>query len=105
MHSNRRNDSAITRLAGRACASTSIRSSDERSDCMNETHDPRLLSWVESANRPASDFPLQNLPWCSFRRADHAAAAYRAGIAIGDYLVDVGAALKQGLFQGAAQQA
>ncbi len=72
---------------------------------MNETHDPRLLSWVESANRPASDFPLQNLPWCSFRGADHAAAAYRAGIAIGDYLVDVGAALKQGLFQGAARQA
>ena len=30
--------------------------------------DPTLLSWVTSANDPASDFPLQNLPFGRFRR-------------------------------------
>jgi fumarylacetoacetase len=27
------------------------------------THDPALRSWVESANDPASPYPIQNLPW------------------------------------------
>ncbi len=31
---------------------------------VDETHDPKLQSWVESANDPKSDFPIQNLPWC-----------------------------------------
>ena len=31
---------------------------------VDETHDPKLQSWVESANDPTSDFPIQNLPWC-----------------------------------------
>ncbi len=31
---------------------------------INETHDPNLKSWVESANDPSSDFPIQNLPLC-----------------------------------------
>ena len=30
--------------------------------------DPTLQSWVTSANDPASDFPLQNLPFGRFRR-------------------------------------
>jgi hypothetical protein len=30
---------------------------------MNETHDPGLRSWIESANSPTSDFPIQNLPY------------------------------------------
>jgi len=29
---------------------------------IDETHDPKLESWVESANDPNSDFPIQNLP-------------------------------------------
>ena len=29
---------------------------------IDETHDPNLESWVESANDPATDFPIQNLP-------------------------------------------
>jgi fumarylacetoacetase len=29
---------------------------------IDETHDPKLESWVESANDPATDFPIQNLP-------------------------------------------
>lgn len=30
---------------------------------IDETHDPKLESWIESANNPSTDFPLQNLPW------------------------------------------
>ncbi|MCA9303450.1 MAG: fumarylacetoacetate hydrolase family protein, partial [Phycisphaerales bacterium] len=29
---------------------------------IDETHDPNLKSWVESANDPETDFPIQNLP-------------------------------------------
>ena len=34
---------------------------------INETHDPNLKSWVESANDPNTDFPIQNLPFCLLR--------------------------------------
>ena len=30
---------------------------------INETHDQNLKSWVESANDPNTDFPIQNLPF------------------------------------------
>ena len=33
---------------------------------INETHDQNLKSWVESANAPDTDFPIQNLPFCAF---------------------------------------
>ena len=36
---------------------------------LNETHDPALECWVESARAPDGDFPLQNLPFAMFRRA------------------------------------
>ncbi|MBM4107998.1 MAG: fumarylacetoacetase [Phycisphaerae bacterium] len=53
------------------------------------TLDPALQSWVESANDPASDFPIQNLPLCGFvaERDGHAHA--HLGVAIGDQVVDV----------------
>jgi len=35
---------------------------------LDETHDPALTSWVESANAPGCDFPIQNLPFGIFRR-------------------------------------
>ena len=35
---------------------------------INDTHDPSLRSWVESANAPGTDFPIQNLPFGMFRR-------------------------------------
>ena len=53
---------------------------------LNETHDPGLESWVESANAPDADFPIQNLPFCMFR---HKHAAPRVGVAIGDAILDV----------------
>lgn len=36
---------------------------------IDETHDPTLESWVESANDPGTDFPIQNLPF--FVAANH----------------------------------
>lgn len=53
---------------------------------LNETHDPALQSWVESANLPGTDFPIQNLPFCVFR---HGTAAPRTGVGIGDQILDV----------------
>lgn len=58
---------------------------------LDETHDPALRSWVESANDPSSDFPIQNLPFGVFRRAS-SEESLRVGVAIGDQIFDLGAA-------------
>ena len=63
----------------------------------NETHDPALTSWVESANAPGADFPIQNLPFGIFRRAG-TAEALRGGVAIGEHIVDLKAALDSPVF-------
>jgi fumarylacetoacetase len=52
------------------------------------THDPRLKSWVESANAADTDFPVQNLPYGRFRRK-HGGEPWRIGIAIGDQVLDL----------------
>ncbi|HWV04562.1 fumarylacetoacetase [Ralstonia sp.] len=57
---------------------------------LNHTHDASRRSWLEQANAPVSDFPLQNLPLCIFRRKDNA-EAWRGGVAIGDQIVDLAA--------------
>lgn len=65
---------------------------------INETHDPNLKSWIESANRPDTDFPIQNLPFCVFTRA----CTYedvRVGVAIGDFVLDVYACYECCLFE------
>lgn len=67
---------------------------------LNETHDPSRRSWIESANDPASDFPVQNLPFGVFRRAG--SALPRGGVAIGDRILDMRAAHEAGLFAGPA---
>ncbi|WP_444995859.1 fumarylacetoacetase [Aliikangiella sp. IMCC44359] len=71
---------------------------------LNETHDPELTSWVESANQENCDFPIQNLPFAVFRRAG-SNEAFRGGVAIGDQIVDLAAAKNSGLFSGVAQEA
>ena len=38
------------------------------SGALDDTLDPRLQSWVESANAEGADFPIQNLPFGRFRR-------------------------------------
>ncbi len=57
---------------------------------IDATHDPALRSWVESANRRGTDFPIQNLPLGVFRRAG-TRENYRCAVAIGDYALDLGA--------------
>jgi fumarylacetoacetase len=71
---------------------------------LNETHDPALRSWVMSANQADGDFPIQNLPFAAFRRAG-TRESIRIGVAIGDQIVDVGAARSAGAFSGEAAQA
>ena len=55
------------------------------SRAINATHDADLKSWVDSANSPSTDFPLQNLPVCRFKRGGET----RIGIAIGDSVLDL----------------
>src|SRR6185295_8889499 len=57
---------------------------------LDATHDPELKSWVESANVPASDFPIQNLPFGVFRRKGTKENP-RGGVAIGDQVLDLAA--------------
>jgi fumarylacetoacetase len=55
---------------------------------LNETHDPQITSWVESANEPDSDFPIQNLPFAVFRRRNRD-EDFRGGVAIGTQILDL----------------
>ncbi len=64
---------------------------------LDETHDPALESWVESANAPGCDFPIQNLPFGVFR-ADR--GADRIGTAIGDRVLDLQSSFRKGLLAG-----
>ncbi|RTQ32496.1 fumarylacetoacetase [Variovorax gossypii] len=58
---------------------------------LNATHDPKLRSWVASANEAGTDFPIQNLPFGRFRAAG-SSEAFRIGVAIGDQVLDLRAA-------------
>lgn len=96
---------------------------------LNATHDPKLRSWVASANEAGNDFPIQNLPFGRFRPAG-SSEAFRIGVAIGDQVLDLKAtglidtddmnvllaqntaewralraAISEGLREGSAQQA
>jgi fumarylacetoacetase len=55
---------------------------------INETHDAKRKSWIDSANAPDCDFPIQNLPFGIFRPP---LGEPRGGIAIGDRVLDVAA--------------
>lgn len=55
---------------------------------INATHNPALRSWVESANVEGTDFPIQNLPFGSYRLAG-SKEALRIGVAIGDQVLDL----------------
>lgn len=63
----------------------------------NTSHDQSLKSWVESANDPNIDFPIQNLPLGIFTRPEDHHTEYRAGIAIGDMILDLFECSKAGL--------
>jgi fumarylacetoacetase len=57
---------------------------------LNATHDPELTSWVESANDPGTDFPIQNLPFGVFKKRN-SSERRRGGVAIGDQILDLAA--------------
>jgi fumarylacetoacetase len=68
---------------------------------LNASHDPQRRSWVESANLAGSDFPIQNLPFGVFSNGGER----RAGVAIGDMILDLQATLDAGLLEGLAADA
>jgi len=61
---------------------------------IDETHGLELRSWVDSANDPTTDFPVQNLALGMFRAHGDRAAP---GAAIGDQIVDLTAAAESAL--------
>lgn len=74
------------------------------STTINETHDPSLKSWIASANSATTDFPVQNLPYASFRRKG-SQEAFRPGVAIGDQILDLAALAAQKPFEDKAAEA
>jgi fumarylacetoacetase len=67
---------------------------------IDETHDAKQQSWVKSAQGHAV-FPLQNLPFGIF--SPHGGAP-RGGVAIGDEIFDLKAAVDAGLFSETAEE-
>lgn len=59
---------------------------------MSKANNPTLRSWVEVS--PASDFPIQNLPFGIFRTH----ASPRVGVAIGDNILDLSVLAEHGYF-------
>lgn len=80
---------------------------------INETHDPQLRSWVDTANAPGCEFPIQNLPFGVFRHRESAPAGSgvgtsspgRVGVAIGDQVLDVASCVDRGWLSGPGAEA
>jgi len=70
---------------------------------VNETHDPKRTSWVDSA-QGHGDFPIQNLPFGIFRRLEKTGPP-SVGIAIGDQILDLAGCAEIAGFTGLAAQA
>lgn len=68
---------------------------------LNATHDPARRSWVESANHPETDFPIQNLPFGLFESGGRT----RGGVALGDHVIDLSRLLDTGALSGGAAEA
>ncbi|MEP6705587.1 MAG: fumarylacetoacetase [Acidobacteriota bacterium] len=68
---------------------------------INETHDPNLKSWVESANDPNTDFPIQNLPFCVYELGD-TEPVLGIGFVIGDRILDIYGCINDELMQNEA---
>jgi fumarylacetoacetase len=65
---------------------------------MDETNDPALRSFIPVP--PESHFPIQNLPYCVFRRVDQ--PGVRVGVGIGDMILDLQALKAHDLVPGEA---
>lgn len=68
---------------------------------IDETHEFERRSWISSANVAGSDFPIQNLPFGIYEHRGER----RAGIAIGDRILDIAIAINAGLISGEAADA
>ena len=66
------------------------------------THDPARRSWVASANAPGADFPIQNLPLGLF--TPPGGGAPRAGVAIGDAILELEESLPDGTLNAVLAQ-
>ena len=64
-------------------------------------NDPALRSWVPSANDGHTDFPIQNLPFGIF--STQSEPVPRAGVAIGDQVLDLAVLEAAGLLNPSAQ--
>jgi fumarylacetoacetase len=62
---------------------------------MSKANDPKLKSWVQIP--PGSDFPIQNLPFGIFKTKGENP---RAGVAIGNYILDLPVLAEAGFFDG-----
>ncbi len=69
---------------------------------LNETHDRNLKSWIESANNPGTDFPIQNLPFATFLSASSDRS--RVGVAIGNMVLDLRACVHERFFSDSVAQ-
>ena len=72
---------------------------------IDDTHDPKLQSWIESANDPATDFPIQNLPFARLVLTDDEDSAEDDGfvvsvVAIGDQVLILDVVAQEGFFEG-----
>ena len=67
---------------------------DQTSTTIDATHRAELQSWIEAAQHPDSDFPIQNLPLGIFRTLEQSP---RPGVAIGDRILNLVAAAEQGM--------
>ncbi len=63
----------------------------------DESTDPGARSWVESANEPGIDFPIQNLP-LGIMRPRGSSRPWRVATAIGSHVLDLGRCAEEGLF-------
>jgi fumarylacetoacetase len=60
----------------------------------------RKRCWLDSANDPETDFPIENLPFGKFIRASADEIQAGLALAIGDQLLDLKACSAAGLFEG-----
>lgn len=68
----------------------------------DRTHDPSRRSWVEGANDPGSDFPIQNLPFGAFSVAG---GPVHIGTAIGTRILDLTLLEDQGMLRPGGEKA
>ena len=71
---------------------------------LNHTHDIKARAWLASANEALCNFPIQNLPYAMFAEKDKH-LQWRAGVAIGDQVLDLAALHQKKLLMGLAAAA